>query len=97
MGPRDRYRNINRGHEGMAGMRVAMNTRKPLRQRTAVDAHKSESAPVAKLGSEIKAKIGQQLRLMYNEVLNQKVPERFSKILQGLDDPTDKDVPRDPP
>ena len=44
--------------------------------------------PVAKLGTDIKAKIGQQLRVMYDEIVEQGVPERFAKILRGLDDPS---------
>jgi hypothetical protein len=37
------------------------------------------------LGPDIKAKIGQQLRAMYNDVVNQGVPERFSEILHRLE------------
>jgi hypothetical protein len=39
-----------------------------------------------KLGSEIKAKIGQQLRSMYADVINQGVPDRFAEILRKLDE-----------
>ncbi len=42
---------------------------------------------MAKLGPDIKAKIGHKLRLMYDEVISQGVPERFVDILRGLDDP----------
>jgi Anti-sigma factor NepR len=45
----------------------------------------AEAAP-KKLGSEIKAKIGQQLRAMYADVVNQGVPERFAEILGKLDE-----------
>jgi hypothetical protein len=45
----------------------------------------AEAAP-KKLGSEIKAKIGQQLRGMYADVVNQGVPERFTEILRKLDE-----------
>ena len=46
-----------------------------------------ELAPksTVKLGPDIKAKIGQQLRAMYSEVVNQGVPDRFSEILRRLD------------
>jgi hypothetical protein len=44
--------------------------------------------PVAKLGNDVKAKIGQQLRLMYDEIVEQGVPERFAAILRELDEPT---------
>ena len=38
-----------------------------------------------RLGSDIKARIGQQLHAMYSDVVNQGVPDRFSEILRGLD------------
>jgi hypothetical protein len=53
-----------------------------------MDLQGSKLTPVAKLGPDVKAKIGQQLRLMYGEVVDQGVPERFVEILRGLDDPT---------
>ncbi len=52
--------------------------------------------PVAKLGTDVKAKIGNQLREMYNEVVEQGVPERFVEILQGLDDPNDEGSKNEP-
>ena len=66
---------------------------KPLRQNTPMqkiptDEYRSPSDPVAKLGPEIRAKIGQQLHLIYDEVVNQGVPQRFADILRGLDDST---------
>ena len=67
-----------------------MNKGKPPRRKTAMDRQGSEPNPVIKLGPDIKAKIGQQLRLMYGEVVNQGVPDRFAEILRGLDDPTDE-------
>ena len=67
-----------------------MKIRKPSQQRTAMDLQGSKLKPVAKLGPDIKAKIGQQLRLMYGEVVNQGVPDRFVEILRGLDDPIDE-------
>jgi hypothetical protein len=50
-------------------------------------AQKSEKNHVVKLGPDIKAKIGMQLRLMYGEVVDQGVPERFVEMLRRLDDP----------
>jgi hypothetical protein len=43
--------------------------------------------PMAKLGSDIKAKIGQRMRLIYGEVVDEGVPQRFVEILRRLDDP----------
>jgi hypothetical protein len=45
----------------------------------------AEAAP-KKLGSEIKAKIGQQLRTMYADVVDQGIPDRFAEILRKLDE-----------
>jgi Anti-sigma factor NepR len=73
-----------------------MNKGKPSRQRHNMDVQGSESSPVVKLGPDIKAKIGQQLRLMYGEVVNQGVPDRFVDILRGLDDPTDEGSKNEP-
>jgi Anti-sigma factor NepR len=45
----------------------------------------------ARLGRDIQAKIGQQLRAMYDDVLNQGVPDRFSELLNRLDQKDEKD------
>jgi hypothetical protein len=50
--------------------------------RPAVTAHK----PEARLGREIQARIGQQLRSMYNDVVNQGVPEHLSELVRRLSD-----------
>jgi hypothetical protein len=39
----------------------------------------------AGLGSDIKARIGQQLHAMYSDVVDQGVPDWFSEILRRLD------------
>jgi Anti-sigma factor NepR len=38
------------------------------------------------LESDIKARIGLQLRTMYSDVVNQGIPDRFSEILRRLDE-----------
>ena len=48
--------------------------------------------PMIKLGPDIKAKIGHQLRQMYSEVVNEGVPDRFADILRGLDDAAEADA-----
>ena len=73
-----------------------MNKGKPSRRRPTMDPQGSEPTPVAKLGPDIKAKIGQQLRLMYAEVVNQEVPDRFVEILRGLDEPPDEGSKNEP-
>jgi hypothetical protein len=63
-----------------------MNSRKRSKQADSTEADQSQSRPAAKLGPDIKAKIGQQLRVMYGEVVSEGVPDRFVSILRGLDD-----------
>jgi Anti-sigma factor NepR len=50
-------------------------------------ARRSEKTLVVRLGPDIHAKIGMQLRLMYGEVIDQGVPDRFVQTLKRLDDP----------
>src|SRR5215475_13891046 len=73
-----------------------MNIRKPSRQRQSMQLQGSEMKPVAKLGTDVKAKIGQQLREMYDEIVEQGVPDRFAQIMSGLDDPNDESSKNDP-
>jgi hypothetical protein len=44
----------------------------------------------AKLTREIQIKIGQQLRAMYMNVVDQGVPDRFVELLRRLDEGGDK-------
>ena len=39
----------------------------------------------AKLSREVQARLGQQLRAMYDEVVNQGVPDRFSELINRID------------
>jgi Anti-sigma factor NepR len=58
-----------------------------------VDVELAPKSPV-RLGSDIKARIGQQLRAMYSDVVNQGVPDRFSEILRRLDEADGADTDR---
>ena len=51
---------------------------------------KAGSKP-AKLGRDVQARLGQQLRAMYDEVVNQGVPERFSELINRLEGSGKKD------
>ncbi|HVT56605.1 MAG TPA: NepR family anti-sigma factor [Xanthobacteraceae bacterium] len=44
-----------------------------------------DTAPGAGLSREATIKIGQQLRAMYDEVVKEGVPDRFSELLKRLD------------
>jgi len=39
------------------------------------------------LNSEIQARIGHQLRAMYDDVVRQGVPDRFAELIRKLDEP----------
>ena len=47
----------------------------------------------AKLGREVQARLGQQLRAVYDDVVNQGVPDRFADLLKQLDNKDNKDRP----
>ncbi|HEX4409494.1 MAG TPA: NepR family anti-sigma factor [Xanthobacteraceae bacterium] len=42
--------------------------------------------PEARLGREVQARIGQQLRAMYNDVVNQGVPDHLTDLIRRLSD-----------
>jgi hypothetical protein len=42
--------------------------------------------PEVRLGREVQARIGQQLRAMYNDVVNQGVPQHISDLVRRLSD-----------
>ncbi len=44
------------------------------------------------LGHDVRAKIGRQLRAMYDDVVSQGVPDRFVDLLNQLDKGTAKDI-----
>ncbi|MGC2126137.1 MAG: NepR family anti-sigma factor [Xanthobacteraceae bacterium] len=48
----------------------------------AANAHK----PEARLGREVQARIGQQLRSMYNDVVSQGVPQHLADLVRRLSD-----------
>jgi hypothetical protein len=75
------------GTHNAAGARNTMNKDNPSLRIKTMYAQKPEKNPVVKLGPDIKAKIGMQLRLMYGEIVDQGVPERFVQIISQLDDP----------
>jgi hypothetical protein len=79
------------GNINAAGARNTMNNDKQSSRLRTMYAQRSEKSPVVKLGPDIKAKIGMQLRLMYGEVVDQGVPDRFVEMLKRLDDPNCED------
>ena len=49
------------------------------------------SSKPAKLSREVQARLGQQLRSMYDDVVNQGVPDRFTELLNRIDGNGNKD------
>jgi hypothetical protein len=49
----------------------------------------NQRKPRGRLGRDVQGKIGQQLRAMYDDVVNAGVPDRFAEMLQKLDEPKD--------
>ncbi len=71
-----------------------MNERKPVGQENPMEAaatRKKTNAKPAKLGRDVQARLGQQLRAMYDDVVNQGVPDRFTDLLNRLDNDGNKD------
>jgi Anti-sigma factor NepR len=44
-----------------------------------------DGRPAFKLGPEIKMRMGQQLRVMYGDVMNQGVPDSYNGLLKQFD------------
>ncbi len=74
-----------------------MNERKPLgpkpMESAATSRGKKADAKPAKLSREVQARLGQQLRAMYDDVVNQGVPDRFTELLNRINDNESKDRP----
>jgi hypothetical protein len=67
-----------------------MNDRKPVGQQNPMEVaatrNKKPGVKPAKLGRDVQARLGQQLRAMYDDVVNQGVPDRFNDLLNRLND-----------
>jgi Anti-sigma factor NepR len=71
-----------------------MNEHKPVGQQNPIEAatnRKRTGAKPAKLGRDVQARLGQQLRAMYDEVVSQGVPDRFAELITRIDNNGSKD------
>jgi hypothetical protein len=71
-------------HEGMKDRKSA-GPRTPTPGEPAAESNKPQLSP------EIQGKIGQQLRKIYDDMVNQGVPDRFADLLDRLDKPNDSE------
>jgi hypothetical protein len=71
-----------------------MTERKPVGQQkpmeTAETRNRKTSDKPAKLSREVQARLGQQLRSMYDDVVNQGVPDRFADLLNRINGDANK-------
>jgi len=51
----------------------------------------NQRKPKGRLGRDVQSKIGQQLRAMYDGVVGEGVPDRFTDMLRQLDERKDQD------
>ena len=52
----------------------------------------SSTRTQGRLGREVQAKIGNQLRAIYDDVVKEGVPDRFVELLKRLDKKDEKDA-----
>jgi hypothetical protein len=50
----------------------------------AANRNKKQDAKPAKLSREVQARLGQQLRSIYDDVVNQGVPDRFTDLINRI-------------
>src|SRR5438128_1919172 len=78
-----------RPHNGQGDPRVTTQKRRPpdmpLAGKVKPMNEAAEPAADATLGREIQAKIGLQLRTLYNDIVSEGVPDRFTDLLNQLD------------
>lgn len=67
-------------------MRDEDKTGRPGQMQTELNQRK----PKGRLGRDVQSKIGQQLRAMYDGVVSEGVPDRFSEMLRQLDEKKDQ-------
>lgn len=73
-------------------MKRAMKSSKPIKPNPkAAETGAMQRGTSARLSTDVQRKIGSQLRAMYDDVVRQGVPDRFSQLLSRLDERTEED------
>jgi hypothetical protein len=83
------YREALSRRQGAAGLGESTAMKERTRQppeEPMPQTEKLEESPKGRLSRDIQRKIGQQLRAMYTDVVNEGVPDRFADLLRRLDD-----------
>jgi Anti-sigma factor NepR len=58
---------------------------------TAETRNRKDGSRPAKLSREVQARLGQQLRSLYDDVVNQGVPDRFTDLINRINVPGNQD------
>jgi hypothetical protein len=66
--------------------KVGMKDRKAGGSQPSVSGRPAGGGRTPQLNSEIQAKIGQQLRKIYDDMVNQGVPDRFADLINRIDE-----------
>ena len=73
------------------------NERRRQARQARTNANRTQPAKArGRLGRDVQSKIGQQLRAMYDDVVSEGVPDRFTEMLQQLDDKAQQDKEKGP-
>ncbi len=70
-----------------AGEKLGMKDRKEAGSGSAAGKPAGTAGKKPQLSPEIQAKIGQQLRKFYDDMVNQGVPDRFADLVNRLNEP----------
>jgi hypothetical protein len=77
-------------NEDMKNRKANLETIEPDAEKPAIDSAMTNPAtpqkPEARLGREVQARIGQQLRAMYDEYVEEGVPQHISDLVRRLSD-----------
>lgn len=72
-----------------------MNDRKADKSQPQMNTQQTHVKSDAKLGREATIRIGQQLRAMYDDVVNEGVPDRFADLLRRMEKADEPDKQTD--
>lgn len=85
-GKNDRMKNRRTNFEAVAPDQGKPDTDQPHSRDAMGRPVNQQSKPAARLGREVQARIGQQLRAMYDDLVNEGVPQHINDLISRLSD-----------
>ena len=85
-GKNDRMKNQRTNFEAVAPDQDKPDTDQPHIRDAMGRPANQPNKPTARLGREVQARIGQQLRAMYDDVVNEGVPQHINDLVRRLSD-----------